>query len=720
MNIDVSIFDSDEKFHHFLKNSVLQFIKLKFGSKQGLLSYIQNKFGLRINSGATYEDIVKILADHSINFYQDIFSVSSPIEIAHLYSFYKVITDVLWETTWTKRFSPLYYSIYGKKLKIKKKTELRKIAARIITGFSQDTLIEKWISLSSSGIYAPVMHYKHLTIGPLGFLFSLYYKEKELFTWQEPLLTILITSDAAGEEIINWEESDLFTTFSVLVNAINKKFDKICSEDHTYGKYLKYIGFAIPPVFSKKNLRLLAREFKKSIKQNKIPIAYHMLSQLSAMFLHGAEAIKLINKVIAEDGLIIQIETEVEDYIITEDGIIKKPKSWLATPAFELAQDLSSVGTYKDTESLITTILQKGAIKYLELLFEEEPEVFKKVCEKRGLYKYAKYILQDKSILPKEKVIRLLLESYGLEIPSKISLQIRQDIVRFLASLKEFKTNYTSLEEDILIERIATYMHNGRKYLEHLLKEWLFIIIALILHYQESLSREIQLDKIFLIDRPVLYISPYDREREIRVVKRKYVEFMTKLRVPKDLKRRLREFFEKRRSELTLGDWYAILKHTMKFIDETANLGKKFWNVIPECVNKNFKESSSIIEEYFLKEKALKWLNIASHAEILRELRERTKSRVTALNVLRRLDEIIVRVLEKLPILTFITRKVTELDTGLEFYEAECFGEDKFEVKIYGSRFIGMDFPYYMLSRIKQDNIAIYPVLITNLLDEVL
>jgi len=66
---------------------------------------------------------------------------------------------------------------------------------------------------------------------------------------------------------------------------------------------------------------------------------------------------------------------------------------------------------------------------------------------------------------------------------------------------------------------------------------------------------------------------------------------------------------------------------------------------------KILKNPCSIIEEYFLKEKALKWLNIASHAEILRELRERTKSRVTALNVLRRLDEIIVRVLEKLPIL---------------------------------------------------------------------
>jgi len=45
------------------------------------------------------------------------------------------------------------------------------------------------------------------------------------------------------------------------------------------------------------------------------------------MFLHEAEAIELINKVIAEDGLIIQTETEVEHYIITEDDIIKKRKA---------------------------------------------------------------------------------------------------------------------------------------------------------------------------------------------------------------------------------------------------------------------------------------------------------------------------------------------------------------------------------------------------------
>ncbi|MCU4139246.1 MAG: hypothetical protein MW690_001178 [Methanophagales archaeon] len=77
-----------------------------------------------------------------------------------------------------------------------------------------------------------------------------------------------------------------------------------------------------------------------------------------------------------------------------------------------------------------------------------------------------------------------------------------------------------------LIRKIIDLLRDGRMYFERILKEWVFIIISLILHYEDSMARGLSADT-FILDRPIFYIW-YDIERELNEIKKKYKEFLRK------------------------------------------------------------------------------------------------------------------------------------------------------------------------------------------------
>lgn len=151
-NMDWNIFEGKDNFLRFIDNSILQYVRLRFGSRKGLISFVNANFGTKIPETATYTRISEVLKENSKDLYKDVIRLS-PIEIAHLYSFYKVLTDTFWET-----FSPFYAFLFNEKIRIGKKSELRKYATRIIEKFDQNELTKKWIELtSSSGEYRPVI-----------------------------------------------------------------------------------------------------------------------------------------------------------------------------------------------------------------------------------------------------------------------------------------------------------------------------------------------------------------------------------------------------------------------------------------------------------------------------------------------------------------------------------------------------------------------------------
>lgn len=723
MDVDFNIFEEKEKFLRFVENSRLQYIQLKFGNKDNLISFIESEFNIKISKNASYDKIDKILRENSKDFYRDVLRVESHIESAQLYSFYKVLTDIFWETTWTKTFSPIYNFLFGERIKIRKKLELREYAAKIITHFNQGDLAKKWIELTSSGEYPyrPVIHYKHLTIGPFGFLFSLYYREKEIFGRHEPLLAILVDTSPAGEDIIDWKSTDALNVFSTILNELNKKIEEDTSSYPVYNDYLTSIGFEFSYAEWKKELPnelpAFVKLFKYQIKENTIPLMFYQIVQLTAMFFKDVEIIHLFNLLIAKGKLVINPEViEIEDFKITKEGIIKRPKSWLARPAFELASDIISMrpkSSEEDFRILLTDLLKSGTILYLEQMFDKNFETFKAICTKRGLHKFA---LIDRHIIPKETAITLILESYGLKTPSTLSLDIRKEIEEFLEDLEDFKTKYKNLAESSLAEKISTLSHKGRTYLERLLKEWLFVMGTLIVHYEDYVSR----DKVFVLDRPVFYVSPYSREQELNTIKDRYKEFLGELEVSEDLKRKIDKYTSEGRTNFALGDWYSLVRSAIKYIEQENNLGNTFWKSLPEHFHENVDKRISELEGYFIKENALKWLNIASHEKAMVELRRSVGSRQKALKALLKLDKIISSTLQSLPELITITEKVTEAKTGLEYHKAEYMSNKTNTLKIYGTRLIELSFIYHLITHFEgNSNIVTYPILITDLTDTI-
>lgn len=723
MNIDFNIFEEKEKFLRFVENSRLQYIRLKFGNKNNLISYIESDFGIKISKNASYDKIEKTLKENSKEFYRDVLRVESPIEIAHIYSFYKVLTDIFWETTWTKTFTPFYNRLFDEEIKIRKKSELRVYAGKIITSFNEHDLTNKWIEISSTTeIYRPVIHYKHLTLGPLGFKLPLYYREKEIFGRHEPILAILVDTTPSGEYIVNWERTDAFKVFSAIQNELNTKITDIRSNYPLYNDYLTSIGFEFPYTEWKQNSLELVRELKVQLKENKIPLWFYQIVQYTGMFFKDKEIIDLLNKLIADNKLVINPEViEIEDLKITKEGIIKRPKSWLARPTFELASDIISIkskSSEEDFRRLLTGILQIGAIKYLEQMFDTDFETFKALCTKRGLHKFA---LLDRHALPKETAIRFLLESYGLQTPPADSLNIKLVIERFLSvNLSEFRGDYKEMSDLPLIENIRGLLDDGRTYLERLLKEWLFIMISLVVHYEDQISRGSSKD-IFLLDRPIPYISPYNREQELNRAKEKFKEVLGRFNASEDLKKKINEYAMERRANFTLGDWYSLVSSLMKYIEQESNLANNFWESLPKQFHEDIDKRVSELERYFIKENALKWLNKAHHEALMVELRRSIESRQEALNALLKLGKIISSTLQSLPELITLTEKVTEAKTGLEYHKAEYKSNgNSYTLKIYGTRFIELSFLYHLITRFEENsNIVTYPILITDLTDTI-
>ena len=724
MRRDINLFKEKEEFQKFLDNSTIQYIKLKFQNKKRLISFIENKLDIKIPKTANYTKITDILKEKSKDFYTDILKVHSPLEIAHLYSFYRMLIDIFWETTWIKTFSPFYKFLFNKEPKIKNKSDQRKYAAKIITEFRQQELQKKWIKYSSESFpflfretTTPVIHYEHFTIGPLGFLFSLHYREKEIFGNYEPILSILVNTAPAGVDIFDWEETDAFKVFLDILKELNEKINEVTSNYILYADYLKSIGFEFSYSEWKKQLLKFVKLFKNQIKEDKIPSMFYHIVQLTAMFFTDEEIIDLLNRLITEEKLIIKSETEIEDLKITKDGIIKRPKSWLARPAFELASDIASIKSENPEgfRKLLTNILENGTIKYLEQVFNNDFETFKHVCTKRKLYRFASL---KKCLIPKEKAIRLVLESYGLRAPSTLPLNIREEINSYIQEVKKFEGEYRAMEERELIKKIIDLLRDGRMCFERILKEWIFIIISLILHYEDSMARGL-FTEIFILDRPIFYIW-YDIERELNEIKKKYKEFLEKLtsefNISGNLKIKINNYIKKERIEFTLGDWLTLLQLSVRYADK--NLSNKFWSALPDHFYKNVRKSVSEIESFLNKGGALRLLNLASHERAMRVFQESIKSRQEALNILPKLRKKILLELQRLPELIIITKKVTDGQTGLKYYEARLTTHKS--IKIYGTQFVELNFPYYLIPRFeKEEDIATYPVIITNLTDNV-
>jgi len=716
MTTDSDVFNDRQNFEKFLSNSRLQYIKLKFGNKKNLINHINKNYDMKLKENLSYIELDAILTTASINLYVDILEASSINEVAHRYSLYKTLTDTFWETTYWKTFSPLYNFIFDTNIKITRKTDLRNSAAKIVTDLSQDEFLEKWIYYTLDGRSRPVIQYEHLTIGPFGLIFSLHYREKELFGSQEPLLGCLVDSTHAGEDIVNWDKTDIVYLFSQIIKITKLKYERLKESDPIYFDYLNSIGYEFPSYLNS-DLSQLSDNLKN--KNNGITIGFYCIVQLSTLFLQDIDLIKILNKLIYKKKLVVKSEVEIKDKNIkvSKFGIVKRPELWSSKPAFGLASDIASLAPGSENfNEILSNIMKEGAIKYLQQLYEKRFELFQLICKKRYLYSFAK---SNRTNISRDIAINLLLECYGLKNASSPSVDMRIHLKSVLQRINRFNENCENFnDETVLVEEIITNLRDGRSYLERGLKEWLYFLSSLIIYYEEIASKK-KIPDNFVMDRPIFHIY-YDRDKELNDIRDKFLIFLKNFtsseafKISEDLKIKIDKYSRKENSNFTLGDYFELVKKVHMYFKDRKN--SEIWKCYPKEIGDKLDHLISDLDSFLIKEESFKLLNIASHGNAVIEFRRNMDLRNKSINLILKLDIIIFNVFNYLPNLITITGKVTEMKTGLEYYEFEHI--DDRGAKIYGTRVIDFSYVYYFVPRIQeQDMISIYPILVTDLTD---
>jgi len=706
------MFVKEEKFLQFVNNCLVQFVKLKFGKKENFIRQIEKLLGVKLSRKLSYFKLLAFLREESVekkqNFIENVLGASSVIEICHLYLFYKLLTELFYETTWAKIFSPFYEFVFGKKIKIRNKKQLRRYAAKLITSFSQDVLTKKWIDFCSKygNSYPPVIHFNHFVIGPLGFLLTPYHREKEILEFPKPLLHLIVRYTTEGEKIIDWEKTDIAKLFSLIVKEIENGIKITCNEYPIYREYLKLIGFYFHAPEWRKNLLNLVKDFRNKLEKNLIPAWFYELVQLSGMFLNDEKIIDILNSLIANNKLTVRTEIDLDYVKITKDSIFVKPKSWMARPAVDLAKDIEEITEgKKEFWKILRDILKKGAISYIEEIYDRKPHQFKKLLLKRKLYKFA---YSNWALIPKETAIIRLLESYGFQLPSRSGFDFREELEQYLVELHELKKDYCSLNEKSLVKKTISLLKDGRDHIERILKEFSYILTSLVIYFEKM--SQYKTEEIFFVDWPLFLPSSYAKERETIKIRNEFFNFWNKI-INQEQRKKLKE------GKFTLGDWHSLTLTLLKY----AKNKNSFLSALPGGMKERLNNFSKFSAN-FNKRGILKWLNKASHESGRREIKTDMQSREKALNTLLTLDIVLMNLFSCIPPLIEIANEVNEVKTGLKFYEATGIESDftKIKLKIYGTRFIDSSYTYYLIFQRKKEKgteVVTYPILVTNLMD---
>jgi len=686
------IFNNDRRFEGFLANSIVQYIRLKFGNKTEFIRSVEKICREKISRNSSSLNIALYLYQNSPEVFRKLLGVSHLIEMVHLYSFYKVLTDIFYEAPWAKNFSPLYKFIFGKEAsKFWFKKEKRRYAAQIITSFDQRTLEYKYLEFSNRYGYPPVIHYGHLVTGPLGFIFSPYYREKEILEVPKPLLSVLIEKSYEGDDVIDWRSTKLPNFFSAVIKKMKSKMISIGSECPVYKQYLNIIGIDETIFENKRDVTFLSKDFKEKIMRNLIPIWFYEIVQLSGMFFTDEEAIKFLNMLIAENILVPKVsEIDLYNMKVTKDCFLLKPKSWLVTPAIDLAKDLSR--SENEFQPTLTEILKTGAISFLNSLYEKSPETFLKLLDKKGLYKFSRLKPLD---IPKETAIRRLLESYGFQVSAQWGFEVRRLVKDYADELREFKSKYHQLGEREIVNDTISLLGKGRIHLERIAKEFAYILTILLLSLKRVVEQNVN-----------------SREKYLSDLKRQVYNFLGSLLDPET-------FGKFTRHKMALGHWFTLIRHLFNYL-ERSGIKEVFHKELTIDVKTRLEDYKHLIN-CIEKDCISAQLNKSSHEEGMREIMIDADSRKRAIDVLLNFDAVLIDLYSSFPPLARITREVKEVETGLEYYEAKILDRNFEEktIKIYGTRLIDPSETYYVFMQKSEEEkeFAVYPLMVTNLVD---
>jgi hypothetical protein len=379
-----------------------EYIGKRFGSKEKFVAFINEKAGIKLSDKKSYDVLFsKIEKNIGEKNFLLILGIKD-FEEAEMRScladaFYKGLV----EASWWHQFSPFYERITGEKIKIKRKVEKKEPAYRLAFSVDENEFINAWTDLYKEDVLPPLIHYKNIVIGPLGWLKSLPIPE---------LHSDVI--DVIGNKF-NPESQD------IIIGAILGIIEQIGNEPNKFELQDEIGKEAL------KHLKEIESEQDKEIRIAKIVQMIHV-------YCNDENLIRIINELIASKkisgpkvyGLYERYPYSFSDWIITKYGIFKQDPSWERRQNKKLSELLQKKFKKEDLEpelkhyqgnypmNLLAYCVKESPEKILDRLIGGIPDL--RIIAKRLGIPGAKMIER------KDGLIKLILLRLGFTIPPNI------------------------------------------------------------------------------------------------------------------------------------------------------------------------------------------------------------------------------------------------------------------------------------------------------------
>ncbi len=316
--------------------------------------------------------------------------------------------NALVETTWLRQFSPLYKKLTGEELKIIRKVEKKEPAYRLALSVGENDFIKAWIDLFKEGVLPDIIHYKNLTIGPLGWIKSLEKREKEMFG-----LIFGLHSEVVNIIDAKFDQESKGIVMNALLNVIEQIGKDPSKYDVSHEDGKKALGY----------LRQIRSE-----KDQDVALAKYF--QLFHIYLNDENFSFILNTCIANGdikpkvhGLYENYPYTFSDWIISPYGLFKRPSYGERNPNKALSDLLQKEFDKSDLEAELKDYQGEYPLNILAYCIKENPESIlerlfgipqlRNLAEKQG-------IPAAKTIKNKDELIKLILLKLGFRIPPKI------------------------------------------------------------------------------------------------------------------------------------------------------------------------------------------------------------------------------------------------------------------------------------------------------------
>jgi len=389
---------------------LVEYVQKRFGSKQGFLSFLVEKTGVKLQpkpySSLMNEIFEKVGKQKLLSFLGIKDDREAELRAFLFDALYKGLT----EAVWAHHLSPLYEQATGKKIKIVRKIDKKRPAHVLAFATHEKTFTKAWIELYKEAILPPVFHYGKVTVGALGWL------------------------KASNDR---WEDY-----FSIMFTIIKKKFDQK-SRNVIYSYLLNVLKQLAknPEKFeiSTELATQLVEGLRLTIAEKDGSIRFMMIMQLIETYMNDDDLCEVINELIAQrhiqqpnvQRLYERFPYTFSDWIITPYGVFKQLPRWLRDPNKELAELVKKEFDRKYLEPDLESYHGSYPLKVLEYCITENPE---KILEKFGVIRLRKIAeeLGIRAVLKvreEKELLRLVILKLGFNLPPILSGLVNFNIV---------------------------------------------------------------------------------------------------------------------------------------------------------------------------------------------------------------------------------------------------------------------------------------------------